>query len=262
MCKAKFMSNIFIKFLLLFVCIHSFSFAKTYPVPELDQDLFSKKDVIFFDFLNNKYYGIIVTAPINNLDQKNLMEIKAKGKLSNYLNNKYKKESVYNFSSFTRNQSCNFEDSLCNIYIIKNDDITIIDDPVLKQDTIKNEIISNISSSPNGISIIEIRGSYYLVSHFKESIKDSSPMDRVSIIKKTDIKAEKNLSSFINSSVIDVKEQLISKSISSQYGIEISEEYIENIKESSQGIILNSTKINTLYDNQYYSIIYIKIPSP
>lgn len=262
------MINLFIKFSLFSFFIHSLSFAKILPIPEFDLAIFSEKDVVFFDFSNKKYYGIIVTAPLSNLDQKNSikiksqMEIKAKGKLSNYLNKKYRKESIYNFSSFAKHQSCNFENTLCNIYIIGNDDIRIENNTPLKQESIKNEIISNTIGAPNGINIIKINEALFLVSHFKESVKNSSPIERISIIKKTDIQAEKNLSLFINASVIDVKEQLISKSISSQYGIEISEDYIEKIKESSKGLILNSKKISNLYDNSYSSIIYIEIPSP
>lgn len=258
-------------------CYGSLAFSS----PQLTKDHFLKNDVIHFKYFDREYYGIIASYPIYKFPTieteyiNSQLELKAKGKLSSYLNQKYKKNSTYILNSFTNSTSCNTKENFCRIYFIDRNNIKKVESESNSgnhhpnentehnlQQNIENTLISIALENNDNITIVELDNLYFLVSSAQVDLNGLSARERLTEIKKIDILTEKNLSTFINSPSVEVEELLISKTTSTQAGHIITEKYIEKIRESSKGIISKATKLGKIIQNHYISIIYIEIPLP
>ncbi len=240
------------------------------PLLQLTPDHFAKNDVIYFKYLDKAYYGIMQSSPkhhFSNNDQEYIdsqMALRAKGKLANYLNQKYKQNSTYTLSAFTEGSSCNTKDAFCRIYFIDSDHIKIKenDSQQSNQQNMEDVLLALALENNDNVTILEFKNTYFLISTAQIDLSRLSAKERIAAIQKTDVLTERNLSSFINASSIDVEEILISENSRTQTDVVTTEEYIEKIRESSLGILSKATKLNKIIKNQYISIIYIEIPSP
>lgn len=125
--------------------------------------------------------------------------------------------------------------------------------------SIEDYLKENSMTFIQNVNIIDFEKNKYIVSIYSVDLQELDVEKRIELMKTAVIKSESNLSTFINDSEILHQEKLTSQRIITNNAIDTSEEYVEIIKERSNGILKKFLKLDFKNNNMYTVIRYLPL---